>query len=250
MRESNANTMNRIAAVIAVGCFALVAGATDYYWRGGASGDWDKYYNWSLTPGGTAASTYPSNYAVDQATISSDAAITLPAESNANVSNLIINANVELKDGSGKIHAKTISGSGKLTMRAGTCFYASEYCTTVSVDVVEIPAGERVNVSNTGKGNNYGYGVMFTADCALTGSGTIVFDSYIDAVDFNPVELVFPGDPDKIVEAVGFPTIGRERQFHLTPASKQILFTASMYARMPAPITSVETPLPEYTLFS
>ena len=66
----------------------------------------------------------------------------------------------------------------------------------------------------------------------------------VDIVDFDPVELVFPGDPDKIVEAVGFPTIGRERQFHLTPASKQILFTASMYARMPAPTTSVETPLP------
>ena len=176
MRESNANTMNRIAAVIAVGCFALVAGATDYYWIGGASGDWDKYYNWSLTPGGSAASTYPSNYAVDQATIDSAAAITLPG-SNANVSNLIINANVELKDGSGKIHAKTISGSGKLTMRAGTCFYATEYCTTVSVDV-EIPAGERVNVSNAGKNKNHGYGVMFTADCTLTGSGTIVFDSY------------------------------------------------------------------------
>ena len=41
----------------------------------------------------------------------------------------------------------------------------------------------------------------------------------VDVVDLDPVELVFPGDPDEIVEAVGFPTIGRERQLHFTPAS-------------------------------
>ena len=173
MRERKANMTNRIAAAIAVGCVAFVASATDYYWIGGESGEWAKYYNWSLTPGGVAASTYPSDYSVDQATIASDTVITLPG-SNANVSNLFVNANVELKDG--KIHAKTISGSGKLTMRPYTTFYASEDHTEVSVDV-EIPENI-VYVSTTGKDKNYGYGVWFTAECALTGSGTIQFDSF------------------------------------------------------------------------
>ena len=169
MRERKANMTNRIAAAIAVGCVAFVASATDYYWIGGESGEWAKYYNWSLTPGGGAASTYPSDYSVDQATIASDTVITLPG-SNANVSNLFVNANVELKDG--KIHAKTISGSGKLTMGPYATFYASEG-STVSVDV-EIPTGGPVYVDTSA---SYA-GFTFTAECALTGSGTIEFKGY------------------------------------------------------------------------
>ena len=162
-----------LAAAMAMG-LAFHAQATDYYWIGGESSEWANGSNWSLTEGGEAANAYPSDYSVDEATVTSAATITLPS-SNANVSNLYINANVSFTGG--KIHAKTISGSGKLTMLDGTTFYATEYCTTVSVDV-EIPQNATVNVSNNGDGRNYGYGVMFTDECALTGAGTIVFDSY------------------------------------------------------------------------
>lgn len=160
--------------VAACALCACSAHATAYYWIGGASGEWANGSNWSLTDGGAAANAYPSDYSVDEATVAAAATITLPS-SNANVSNLYVNANVSLTGG--KIHAKTISGSGKLTMLNGTSFYASEYCTTVSVDV-EVPADATVSVSNNGSSKGYGYGVMFTADCALTGSGTIRFDSY------------------------------------------------------------------------
>ena len=162
-----------LAAAMAMG-LAFHAQATDYYWIGGESSEWANGSNWSLTEGGEAANAYPSDYSVDEATVTSAATITLPS-SNANVSNLYVNANVSLTGG--KIHAKTISGSGKLTMLDGTTFYATEYCTTVSVDV-EIPQNATVNVSNNGDGRNYGYGVMFTDECALTGAGKIVFDSY------------------------------------------------------------------------
>lgn len=162
-----------LAAAMAMG-LAFHAQATDYYWIGGESSEWANGSNWSLTEGGEAANAYPSDYSVDEATVTSAATITLPS-SNANVSNLYINANVSFTGG--KIHAKTISGSGKLTMLDGTTFYATEYCTTVSVDV-EIPQNATVNVSNSGSGKNNGYGVMFTDECALTGAGTIVFDSY------------------------------------------------------------------------
>jgi len=169
MRERKANMTNRIAAAIAVGCVAFVAGATDYYWIGGASGNWADGKKWSLTPGGAAADAYPSNYAVDQATVASNTVITLPGL-NANVSNLFVNANVALEDG--KIHAKTISGSGKLTMRPYATFYASEG-STVSVDV-EIPTGGPVYVDTS---TSYA-GFTFAAECALTGSGTIEFKGY------------------------------------------------------------------------
>ena len=53
MRERKANMTNRIAAAIAVGCVAFVASATDYYWIGGESGEWARYYNWSLGIDGT-----------------------------------------------------------------------------------------------------------------------------------------------------------------------------------------------------
>ena len=188
MRERKSNMTNRIAAAIAVGCVAFVASATDYYWIGGESGEWARYYNWSLTPGGGAASTYPSDYSVDQATIASDTVITLPG-SNANVSNLFVNANVELKDG--KIHAKTISGSGKLTMRPYATFYASEG-SIVSVDV-EIPTGGPVYVDTS---TSYA-GFTFAAECALTGSGTIEFKGsrpshplYWDANSFSGMVVV------------------------------------------------------------
>lgn len=162
-----------LAAAMAMG-LAFHAQATDYYWIGGESSEWANGSNWSLTEGGEAANAYPSDYSVDEATVTSAATITLPS-SNATVSNLYVNANVSFTGG--KIHAKTISGSGKLTMLDGTTFYATEYCTTVSVDV-EIPQNATVNVSNNGGNRNYGYGVMFTDECALTGAGTIVFDSY------------------------------------------------------------------------
>ena len=153
---------------------ALPSQADTYYWIGGDSVEWANGSNWSLTEGGAAAGSYPSDYSIDEAVVGSAVTITLPS-SNANVSNLYINANVSFTGG--KIHAKTISGSGKLTMLDGTTFYATEYCTTVSVDV-EIPQNATVNVSNNGGSKNYGYGVMFTDECALTGAGTIVFDSY------------------------------------------------------------------------
>lgn len=167
----------RYLPFLLVAAFALCAcsaHAETYYWIGGASGDWANGSNWSLTDGGEAANAYPSNYSVDEATVAAAATITLPS-SNANVSNLYVNANVSLTGG--KIHAKTISGSGKLTMLNGTSFFASEYCTTVSVDV-EVPADATVSVSNNGGSKGYGYGVLFAAECALTGSGTIRFDSY------------------------------------------------------------------------
>ena len=160
--------------VAACGLCVCSAHAETYYWIGGASGNWDDGDKWSLTDGGAAAGDYPSDYSVDEAYVTSAATITLPS-GNANVSNLYVNANVSFA--SGKIHAKTISGSGKLTMLDGTAFYASEYRTVVSVDV-EVPSGATVQVSNNGSSKNYGFGVEFTADCALTGSGTIVFDSY------------------------------------------------------------------------
>ena len=145
------------------------AHATTYYWIGGASGEWANGSNWSLTDGGEAANAYPSDYSVDEATVAAAATITLPS-SNANVSNLYVNANVSLTGG--KIHAKTISGSGKLTMLNGTSFYASG-SSTVSADV-EIPAGATVNVDTS---TSYA-GFTFAAECALTGSGTIEFKGY------------------------------------------------------------------------
>lgn len=188
MRERKANMTNRIAAAIAVGCVAFVASATDYYWIGGVTNNWASGSNWSLTPGGAAADAYPSDYSVDQATIASDTVITLPG-ANANVSNLFVNANVELKDG--KIHAKTISGSGKLTMRPYATFYASESA-TVSVDV-EIPTGGPVYVDTS----TLYAGFTFAAECALTGSGTIEFKGsrpshplYWDANSFSGTVVV------------------------------------------------------------
>ena len=162
-----------LAAAMAMG-LAFHAYATDYYWIGGESSEWANGSNWSLTEGGEAAGAYPSDYASDEAYVNTTATIALPP-ANANVSNLYVNANVSLSGG--KIHAKAISGSGKLTMLDGTAFYATEYCLTVSADV-EIPADATVLVSNSGKSSNYGFGVMFTSDCALSGSGTIKFDSY------------------------------------------------------------------------
>ncbi len=145
-----------------------------FYWIGGASGDWANGANWSHTAGGTPAGEYPQDYSSEEAFIESAATITLPA-ANANVSNLYVNANVSFTGG--KIHAKAISGSGKLTMLDGTAFYATEYCTEVSVDV-EVPASATVSVSNNGNNSKYGFGVMFASECALSGFGTIRFDSY------------------------------------------------------------------------
>ena len=145
-----------------------------FYWIGGASGDWANGANWSHTAGGTPAGEYPQDYSSEEAFIESAATITLPA-ANANVSNLYVNANVSFTGG--KIHAKAISGSGKLTMLDGTAFYATEYCTEVSVDV-EVPASATVSVSNNGNNSKYGFGVMFASECALSGFGTIRFDSF------------------------------------------------------------------------
>ena len=97
----------------------LPASATTYYWIGGASGAWGNGANWSLTEGGASAGAYPSDYASDEAFVTTAATISLPS-ANANVSNLVVNANVSFTGG--KIHVKTISGSGKLTMLDGTSF--------------------------------------------------------------------------------------------------------------------------------
>ena len=162
--------------------------ATTYYWIGGASGEWANGSNWSLTEGGEAANAYPSNYSVDEATVAAAASITLPS-TNANVSNLYVNANVSLAGG--KIRAKAISGSGKLTMLNGTSFYASEG-STVSVDV-EIPSGATVNADTSAQ---YA-GFTFSSECALTGSGTIQFKGsrpshplYWDASGFSGTIVV------------------------------------------------------------
>ena len=156
------------------GTVCTVSASNGYYWIGGASGDWANGNNWSRTSGGTAAGEYPQDYSFEEAFVESAATITLPA-GNANVSNLYVNANVSFTGG--KIHAKTISGTGKLTMLDGTAFYATEYCTEVSVDV-EVPASATVSVSNNGNNSKYGFGVMFASECALSGFGTIHFDSY------------------------------------------------------------------------
>ena len=181
----------RILPFIIVSAFALCvcsAHAETYYWIGGDSGDWSNGSNWSLTNGGEAANAYPSNYSVDEATVAAAATITLPS-SNANVSNLYVNANVSLTGG--KIRAKTISGSGKLTMLDGTSFYASEG-STVSADV-EIPASATVCADTSA---TYA-GFTFTAECALTGSGTIQFKGsrpshplYWDASGFSGTVVV------------------------------------------------------------
>lgn len=174
--------------VAACALCACSAHATAYYWIGGASGEWANGSNWSLTDGGATANAYPSDYSVDEATVAAAASITLPS-TNANVSNLYVNANVSLVGG--KIRAKTISGSGKLTMLNGTSFYASEG-STVSVDV-EIPSGATVNADTSAQ---YA-GFTFSAECALTGSGTIQFKGsrpshplYWDASGFSGTVVV------------------------------------------------------------
>jgi len=162
--------------------------ATHWYWIGGASSEWANGANWSHFAGGSAANAYPSNYSVDEATVAAAATITLPS-SNADVSNLYVNANVSLVGG--KIRAKAISGSGKLTMLDGTTFYASEG-STVSVDV-EIPSGATVNADTSAQ---YA-GFTFSSECALTGSGTIQFKGsrpsyplYWDASGFSGTVVV------------------------------------------------------------
>ncbi len=187
MLKQFARTIKTSAFTLAVAA-TLPALATDYYWIGGASGNWNDGSNWSLTDGGAAAGDYPSDYSADVAYVTTATTITLPS-ANANVSNLYVNANVSLTGG--KIRAKTISGSSKLTMLDGTSFYASEG-STVSVDV-EIPAGATVYADTSAQ---YA-GFTFTAECALTGYGTIQFKGsrpshplYWDASGFSGTVVV------------------------------------------------------------
>ena len=180
-------TIKKLALALAAAAM-LPTSATTYYWIGGVASDWSNGSNWSLTEGGAAAGAYPSDYASDEAFVTTAATISLPF-ANANVSNLVVNANVSLTGG--KIRAKTISGSGKLTMLDGTSFYASEG-STVSADV-EIPAGATVYADTSA---TYA-GFTFTAECALTGSGTIQFKGnrpshplYWDASGFSGTVVV------------------------------------------------------------
>lgn len=180
-------TIKKLALALAAAAL-LPASATTYYWIGGSSGAWGNGANWSLTEGGVSAGAYPSDYASDEAFVTTAATISLPS-ANANVSNLVVNANVSLTGG--KIRAKTISGSGKLTMLDGTSFYASEGA-TVSADV-EIPAGATVYADTSAQ---Y-VGFTFTAECALTGYGTIQFKGsrpshplYWDASGFSGTVVV------------------------------------------------------------
>ena len=185
--NSPVRTVKKLALAL-VAAAAFSASATTYYWIGGASSDWNNGSNWSFTEGGASAGAYPSDYTSDEAFVTTAATISLPS-ANANVSNLVVNANASLTGG--KIRAKTISGSGKLTMLDGTSFYASEG-STVSADV-EIPAGATVYADTSAQ---YA-GFMFTAECALTGYGTIQFKGsrpshplYWDASGFSGTVVV------------------------------------------------------------
>lgn len=172
--KTRCGTLATLTLALAASVATFRLAAETYYWIGSSGGDWASGENWSLSEGGAAANAYPTDYAADEAYVGSDTTITLPS-ANANVGNLYVNANVSLTGGT--IHAKNISGTGKMTMQDGTGFYATEAWTSVSVDV-HVPEGANVSVSTSGTNNGYGYGVNFTSDCALSGSGTIKFESY------------------------------------------------------------------------
>ena len=63
-----AGTVKSLAFALAA-TLSLSVSATDYYWIGGASGNWNDGSNWSLTEGGSAASAFPTTG--DSATVSS-----------------------------------------------------------------------------------------------------------------------------------------------------------------------------------
>ena len=123
----------KLRALIA--SFAALAGvitaqAADYYWIGGASGDWADGNNWSLTAGGAAAAACPSSG--DGAVFTTSATVNLTAD--ANCSSLILNADVVLiggkqvatttiATGDDSVHSLTLSsanirGAGDATISA------------------------------------------------------------------------------------------------------------------------------------
>ncbi len=113
-----ARTIKTSAFTLAVAA-TLPALATDYYWIGGESGNWNDGANWSLNDGGAAANAYPSSS--DTATVSTSATIHLVNNNNDNVQGAVFSADVML-DGGKKlcVGAGGISGTGTITLAGVT----------------------------------------------------------------------------------------------------------------------------------
>lgn len=166
--------------------FAIVAGvsiaqATDYYWIGGAAGDWADGQNWSLTEGGAAAGAYPntSSGGDDHVFFGDDAAITLKSSSYCR--KMTVNAQVMLKNGkvqtasSNNTAPLTIDGTGKLIL--SNAELVAPYATSASAGAstitcaLEIADGTTNTLSVATGNTRYS---SWTVSGKLTGSGALI----------------------------------------------------------------------------
>ena len=158
-----------LAATMAMG-LAFHANATDYYWIGGASGNWDDGANWSLTDGGEAAYAYPG--ASDAATFGSAASIAMSA--GVNVSNIIIGAGVRVQFASSDYKVLQVNA---VTADATSTLALSNVIVIPAVDNAPI-SGQIELVAGTTNGLYGASGKNLQVNGNLTGSGVVYFRNY------------------------------------------------------------------------
>ena len=162
--------MNRIAAAIAVGCVAFVAGAADYYWIGGASGNWADGGNWSLTEGGAAANAYPG--ASDAAMFGSAASIAMSA--GVNVSNITIGAGARVQFASSDYKVLQVDA---VTADATATLALSNAIVVPAVNNAPI-SGQVELVADTKNGLYGASGKYLQVNGNLTGTGEVYFRNH------------------------------------------------------------------------
>ena len=140
----------RYLPFLLVAAFALCAcsaHATDYYWIGGASGNWNDGANWSLTDGGAAAGVYPVNDGDKARFSATDGTVTLKT-----TGDLTLDCDIEIPEyvtldfvpNARQLNiAGSITGKGTLSARSDTSSNTyngihllgdnSEFCGTVKI---------------------------------------------------------------------------------------------------------------------
>ncbi len=160
-----------LAAAMAMG-LAFHAHATDYYWIGVASGNWDDGNNWSLTDGGAAAGDYPRSASTDTASFNGSASVTMTA--GVNVSTLTIAAGKRVQ----------LSSSNYQVLQVGAV-NGDATSTLALSNVIVIPAvsgaavsGQIELVSDTKNGLYGASGMNLNVNGNLTGAGEVYFRNY------------------------------------------------------------------------
>lgn len=194
-----------LAAATAIASVALPAFATDYYWIGGASGDWANGANWSLTEGGAVAGAYPNSgvnskspYATDSVFFLNDAVIGIAGIAYA-TSITATGATVTFTGG-GSIRTAYNNNSGKLqllgdgTFRMNGIQLVIPYSTQkIDIAIIETP------IVVVGVGNSFRFSagtgrwsqMTLSSSNRISGSGELEFSAGM----FNQSILAF-GDVD------------------------------------------------------